>query len=110
MIGLIQRDPVLTLDEWVAHIRRDAQLEPTEPRVVDNPFEPGERTRVVPPPGGVTLHVDGELTGAIEPSPEFDRDAELHVYAPDHRVQECRRAVEAIARALSAKCVWFDDE
>lgn len=111
LYGVISRTPKLRRKEWSACIDQHPQLlrRTWEPREIDNPFKPGTKAVVTPPPDLANLIEDGSAVGAVEPSEDFDQDGELLVWAPEDKVTNARRVSDALARHLNARLQWVDD-
>jgi hypothetical protein len=104
--AIISREPPLELSEWLNCIDQNDALVRTEPRPMINPFT-GKPTILHYPPGDVLIRIGGATVGAVEPSPDFEGDGELLVYAPV--VSKVRSVVEGIARFLGADLRWVAD-
>jgi hypothetical protein len=108
LVAVISREPGVTRDEWLSCVRGHRALNRTPSRWIKNPFT-GASVEHVPDDAEVQIVVVGIVLGAIEPSPEFDDDKELHVYAPDTVGAELAETVREIANSLGAVVQWAED-
>ncbi len=97
------------LRDWVdvASVRSDCRL--PEVREARNPFT-GKAQNIAPKFGEYLLFSGTESIGAIEPSPDFGSDRELHIYSPEPAPLALRAVASSIAEALTAKMEWIDDD
>lgn len=102
--------PIVRLSraEWSAYIDRNPALVRPQPRQLVNPFT-GHQEVHVPDSGEAEILAAETVVGAIEPSPEFEDDGELHVYAADGKHEFVKTAARDIAGALNATFEWFAD-
>jgi hypothetical protein len=109
LIGVISREPRLSLEEWTRHIDASEIFVRKEPRVIKNPFT-GKQVLLKPRPGNVGITVGGTILGGIGPGAEFFRDGVLEVFVPEGSDGRDLRVVAAgIAKTLGGKLEWFEE-
>ena len=94
------------MDEWVDLIDRSPLLA-RPPSEIVNPFTGARAPRRFGAGDAEVLSPPHGPVGAIEPSPEFEQDGELSVYAADGKHELVRDAIQEIASALGANLEWF---
>jgi hypothetical protein len=107
LVAVISRVPLLSPQEWLRCIDTRVMAAPDVVEVT-NPFTGVGRLSVRPQPGEVVVLVDGQTVGGIEPSVEFERDGELHVYAPAAPSTALRDVVRETANRLGANVEWAE--
>ena len=120
MIGVISRNPKLSIDDWTRAIARGPELFAVNPfrsmsprlitpatRQIENPFRGGTVT-VTPRVGEVSLVIGGEAVARLQPSDEFDRDGEVLVHSRLPVREEVKAAVGLLAKEMGAMVEWFD--
>jgi hypothetical protein len=108
LVAVISRDPSLTRGHWLSCVRDHGVLNRAPSRWINNPFT-GASVEHVPDEAEVDIVVGGVVLGAIEPSPTFDDDRELHVYAPNAVGAQLAEIVREIANSLGAVVQWAED-
>lgn len=107
LVGIITREPPITMDEWKASASHRAELVVPPLKTFKNPFT-GEPVTRGATDGTYNVAGDG-FRGAVAPSAEFDRDGTLELYSPTEPPDERLVAlIERIAAELHARTTWFE--
>ena len=105
---MIRGVPPWDLEEWTALANEHPACRVPPTRSIINPFT--KLPAVVEPGEGVyNILSDEQIVGAIEPSPEFSEDGDLHVFSPEQVNPHLRNIVQQFADELHATLIWIDE-
>lgn len=107
LVGIISRDSILTLDEWLMLVSETDELVPAPATIMENVFRGDlEVRKAVAGAVRIVIGGNGKGIGAITPSEDFEETGELDVWAADGQARVVRVFAEAIAAKLNAQLEW----
>ncbi len=108
LVGIISREPIITLDEWLRLVSETDELAPAPTITFENVFRGGELGVYEPVAGEVKIVIGGKPSGigVIKPTEDFEDSGELDIWAADGQHAVVRAFAETIATKLRAKLEW----